>query len=141
MMVPVFVAVALFLTVSGTTHRTFTGERTLSVGGVPLLVAIADSEMERARGLSGLSGLAEGEGMLFVFESAGLHAFWMKDMLFSIDILWIAADGTIVHIAPSVSPDTYPQSFIPPTPARYVLEVRAGFATEHGIEVGSKVDF
>ena len=87
-----------------------------------------------------VEGLTEGEGMLFVFETDDLHSFWMRDMLFSIDILWIAMDGTVVHIEPSVSPDSFPQTFTPPTPARYVLEVPAGFATEHGIEVGTRTE-
>jgi len=50
-------------------------------------------------------------------------------------------DYTLVAIAPSVSPDTFPESFTPDTSARYVLEVPSGFATEHEIEVGSKVVF
>ena len=111
----------------------------VEIDDVSVQVEIVDTYEERAQGLSGISRLADTEGMLFVFTEDGQHSFWMKDMLFSIDIIWVAADGSVVHIAPSISPDSYPQSFTPPLPARYVLEVRAGFATEHEIGVGSKL--
>ncbi len=63
----------------------------------------------------------------------------MKDMRFSIDILWLSADGVVVHMAQNVSPSTYPQSFVPTKPARYVLEVLAGYAMEHGVAIGDVV--
>ena len=81
------------------------------------------------------------EGMLFVFPSDGKSSFWMKDMLFSIDMLWIDADGRVVFIVPDASPASYPKSCTPTTQSRYVLELPAGFAMQHTIEVGSKVTF
>ena len=120
---------------------TITPTRMISVGGTDVHVAIADTEPEREQGLSGVSGLKEDEGMLFIFEKDGIYSFWMKDMLFSIDMLWISSEGRVVFIAPSVAPDTYPHAFTPDTPARYVLEIPAGFAAEHEIAVGSKVAF
>src|SRR3989338_1806519 len=76
--------------------------------------------------LSGRSGLAEGEGMLFVFPQDGKYGFWMKDMRFSIDILWLNASGMVVYMAQNVSPDSFPKSFESDVPARYVLELPAG---------------
>jgi len=116
-------------------------ERTIGIGDVSIGVAIADTSVARERGLSGVERLAKGEGILFIFQDDGLHSFWMKGMLFSIDILWISSEKRVVHIEKNVSPESYPQSFTPPTRARYVLEVPSGFATEHEIEVGSKLEF
>jgi len=99
-------------------------------------VAVADTPALRERGLSSYTGLGPEEGMLFVFPQDGAYSFWMKDMLFPIDILWIDADGHIVHIERSVSPKSYPASFTPDSPARYVLEVPAGFSEEHGLTAG-----
>ena len=113
--------------------------QTLSIGSVDLHIAIADTEAEREQGLSGITSLAEGQGMLFVFPKDGIYSFWMKGMLFSIDMLWISSDGHVVHVVPSASPATYPHAFTPNTPARYVLEVPSGFAAEHEIGVGSKL--
>ena len=76
--------------------------------------------------------------MLFVFTEDGKYAFWMKDMQFSIDIIWLAADGTVVYIVPNLSPATYPQTYTPDTPARFVLEVPAGFVAAHSVRIGDK---
>lgn len=118
-----------------------TPTHSLTAGDIMIEVALADTPNTRAQGLSGTTMLRDGEGMLFVFDSDGQHAFWMKDMQYAIDIIWIDVSRSVVHIEPSVGPETYPRSFMPPLPARYVLEVPAGFATEHGIGVGSKLEF
>ncbi len=102
-------------------------------------VEIADTPEERERGLSGKGGLAEDEGMLFVFDSDGRYAFWMKDMKFAIDILWISHDGAIVHIEKGVAPETYPHTFAPRREARYVVELPAGFVEKHDVHVGDIV--
>ena len=115
--------------------------QTISIAGMSVHVAIANTEAAREQGLSGISGLAGDQGMLFVFEKDGMYSFWMKDMLFSIDMLWISSDGRVVYIVPSASPATYPHAFTPHTLAKYVLEVPAGFATQHKIGVGSKLQF
>ncbi len=113
--------------------------RTVEVKGEAIRVEVADTESTRERGLSGRSGLAADEGMLFIFPDDGEYPFWMKDMLFSIDMVWISADGKVVYMALNVSPDTYPQVFRPEVPARYVLELPSGYAREHGIRIGDIV--
>ena len=110
--------------------------QTVTIGSTKIAVDVADTETLRNQGLSGSSDLPGGTGMLFVFDTDGLWSFWMKDMLFPLDIIWADAQGRIVGIAHSVSPDTYPQSFTPGEPARYALEVPAGFAKAHGIAEG-----
>lgn len=101
---------------------------------------VADSEAERAQGLSGRAGLANDELLLFVFEVPGRHGFWMKDMLFSIDIFWLDETGTIVHVEESVTPDTFPTSFAPSSDAWYVIEANAGFAQTHQLQVGERFE-
>ena len=87
------------------------GLPTIQLKGQPIRISIADTETARQQGLSGRAGLAADEGMLFVFPEDGTYAFWMKDMLFSIDILWLSGDGAVVYMAENVSPDTYPKIF------------------------------
>lgn len=111
----------------------------LKVGTATIRVAVADTNAERTQGLSSSTDLPRGYGMLFVFENEGLRGFWMKDMLFPIDILWISAAGEIVHIEHSVSPDTYPTVLRPEEKAQYVLEVPAGFSVEHDVKKGMKI--
>ena len=137
------VAAALFVTFCGLrtpSHISLHPTSTVSLDGFPVRVVVADTPAERAQGLSGVGGLAEDEGMLFVFPKDGEPSFWMKDMLFPIDMLWIDAAGRVVFIVPSVSPNTYPHAFTPNTPSRYVMELPAGFAMQHKIEVGSKLE-
>jgi uncharacterized membrane protein (UPF0127 family) len=115
------------------------GMRTLLLDGQQIHVSVADTDAERQQGLGGRAGLAYDEGMLFIFDTDGRYSFWMKDMLFPIDMLWLGDDGTVVYMAQNVSPDTYPQSFTPDTSARYVLELPANYVMHHGVKVGDIV--
>jgi uncharacterized membrane protein (UPF0127 family) len=103
-----------------------------------IAVEVADTEALRNQGLSGRSGLAPGQGMLFVFDDDNPAQIWMKDMLFPIDIVWLGDNGTVITVTPDVSPDTYPQIFSPAQWARYVLELPAGYARSQGIAEGAK---
>src|SRR5690242_5415176 len=99
---------------------------------------IAATEAERERGLMFRESMGELDGMIFVFDAPGLHAFWMKDTLIPLDMLWLDASGKIVSIAESVPPckadpcPTYP----PRAAASFVLELSAGFAKKHQLRVG-----
>lgn len=79
--------------------------------------------------------------MLFVYEEPTTPSFWMRDMNFAIDIIWVNADGQIVDVMTHITPDTYPQTFEPNQPVKYVLEVNAGFTQEHAIKAGDLVEF
>lgn len=106
-----------------------------------LEIQIADTPELQSLGLSGRDGLLRTQGLLFIFKKEGYYPFWMKDMLFPIDMIWIDANKKIVHIEHNVSPDTYPRSFASPQLATYVLETAAGIAKEKGIKVGDIVEF
>jgi len=99
---------------------------------------VVTSDEDRARGLSGRV-VPDHYGMLFVFTEPMRYGFWMKDMLVSIDMVWLSEDGTILGIEHEVSPLTYPQTFRSPTPAVYVLETRAGYAREQGWDEGEVI--
>ena len=101
--------------------------QTIRVNDEPLCVDIADTEEEIVLGLSGRSEIGA-DGMLFLMPIEYRHAFWMKDMHFPIDIVWINASGTITEITYAVAPETYPDKFQPALPAAKVLEVPAGTA-------------
>ncbi len=107
-------------------------------------VEIADDDAERGKGLSGRESLPEDRGMLFVFENPGRYSFWMYEMRFALDIIWIDEDGRVVHIEENLQPCTPNQvcsSYTPSADAKYVLEVNAGLAKKHGIVVGDVVEF
>ncbi len=102
---------------------------------------IARTPSTRERGLSGIPSFDEDEGMLFIFPEPGVYAFWMKDMNFAIDIVWISSDRRVVGVTENISPETYPETFGPPQKVQFVLEVLAGSAKKFGLKEGSTVSF
>lgn len=114
---------------------------TVALGGRTVHVELATTPAAQERGLGGRTSLAPGTGMLFVFPQDGMYDFWMKDMRFPIDIIWMQSDGTVIYIVPDLAPDTYPHGYGPKTPARYVLEVPAGFAAAHHVQAGDRAIF
>ena len=120
------------------------GTTVIVVGGVPVMVEIADDPDERVQGLAGRDGLAPGAGMLFVFAEPGERSFWMKGMRFCLDIVWIE-NGVIQGAAEWVCPE--PEStadeelttYRSPVPVSYVLEVPAGWLDQYGFGVGTTV--
>lgn len=112
--------------------------RTITLDGRILRVTVADTPAAQEQGLGGRASLAPDEGMLFVFREDGTYGFWMKDMKFAIDIVWLSADGTVISVNKNVSPDTFPAVFIPPVPVKYVLELPARYSEVYTIRPGSK---
>ncbi|MGE5308237.1 MAG: DUF192 domain-containing protein [Deltaproteobacteria bacterium] len=102
---------------------------------------VAADEASRARGLMYREKLGENEGMLFVFETAGTYAFWMKNMRIPLDFIWITPDLRVGALNKDVPPCGVGDctSFGPVLPVRYVLEVEAGFIAKHHIALGDKI--
>lgn len=112
----------------------------IAIGSSKLVLEIADTPDKRSLGLSNREGLAQGHGMLFLFDEAKLHGFWMKDMRFSIDIAWLNDKFCIVYLVRKASPSSYPTIYAPSTPARYVIETPAGYFASHNLSKGSCVE-
>lgn len=113
------------------------GQLKARLGDVLINLEVADTPAERALGLSGRASLAPDQGMMFVFPNAGQWGIWMKDMKFPLDIIWLDEQKEIVHIEENVLPETYPKVFTPLVPAKYVLEVNAGFVKSQGIKINA----
>jgi len=97
---------------------------------------VASTPEDRRRGLSGYQNLADNKGMLFLYEEFGMYGFWMKDMNFAIDIIWLDGMDRVVGIKENAQPDSYPQSFQPDAPAKKVVETTAGWAETNNIKTG-----
>lgn len=102
---------------------------------------IADNWALRERGLGGRTGLGSDGAMLFIFEESSDHQFWMKDMLFGIDMVWLDAEKRVIHIERNVKPESFPKSFGPDEDSRYVLEFKEGVADSIGLKMGDRADF
>jgi uncharacterized membrane protein (UPF0127 family) len=106
-----------------------------------LHVFVADTQASQEQGLSDISSLPLGVGMLFVFQNPGMYGFWMKDMDFPLDLIWIDSDDTIAGVTKNALPSSYPFAFMPPRPITYVLEADAGSVARFGLTTGTKVSF
>lgn len=113
----------------------------LQINGRSFSLEIANTQAERALGLGRRPSLPTDRGMLFIFGSVQPECFWMKDMHFPLDIIWVNNKKQVVHIAHSVSPSTYPDSFCPVEPVKYVIELNAGMADNTDMRVGETLDF
>ncbi|MBP7804931.1 MAG: DUF192 domain-containing protein [Candidatus Pacebacteria bacterium] len=118
-----------------------TFNHTVLVGETEVQAAFATIPEETERGLSNSVPLQPNEGMLFVFDEPGRTPFWMKDMNYSIDIIWIDENKKVIDITRDLSPSSFPNVYPPKEPALYALEVPAGFAAAHDVIVGTDVSF
>lgn len=103
-------------------------------------IEIADTEYETQTGLMYRRHMAPSQGMLFIFDSAGLHSFYMKNTLIPLDLLFIDEDLRVATIHKNAQP--LDESGIPSrVPVQYVLEVRAGLTERWGVSEGDKIRF
>lgn len=122
--------------------QTNLSQATISVGNQTFTVEIAQSDEQKAAGLSNRPNLAPNAGMLFVFNPPSRPDFWMKDMRFNLDFIWIS-NGQVVDITHNVpapkagtTVDDLPK-YVPNQNVDYVLEISAG--TSATIKIGDKV--
>jgi len=104
---------------------------------VSVRAVIADTTTERSIGLSGYEALNKDQAMLFVFDTLDYHSFWMRDMNFSIDIIWLDENKEVVFIKESAEPQDFPESYKSPAKALYVLEVYDGFVVDEKVQIES----
>jgi uncharacterized protein len=104
-------------------------------------VEVADTDIKRSAGLSNRKYLGDYDGMLFVFDEKVNRPFWMKEMLISIDIIFIDESGFIIDIAEENEPCTeyYCPQITSSKMYKYVLEVKEGFCRSNGVKVGQNV--
>jgi uncharacterized membrane protein (UPF0127 family) len=111
-------------------------------GKIEVRLTIARTAEERERGLMFKSSLADGEGMVFLFEDEQPRRFWMKHTFVPLDIVFLDETGRVVDVlenlpvCPSEPCPVYTSRF----PSRTALELKAGFAARHGIRTGTKVE-
>lgn len=116
--------------------------KTVKIGNTSIEADVADTDLEKQKGLSGRSSLGKESGMLFVISNNKVTpTFWMKDMKIAIDIIWIK-DGKIIQIDKDIpppsfgTPDNKLKLYSPKSAVDYVLEVNSGYSDLKGIKVG-----
>lgn len=141
-----FTSGVFFLPTESTPSAIARGNTRVLIGDLVIDAKVAAKASDRKKGLSGMDSLPLGSGMLFVFDTSGTYAFWMKGMKFAIDIIWIDENKKIVTIATYATPEKGKNDdeltlFRPTGSAKYVLEINAGLSNLHGLKVGDLVNF
>ncbi|MBI2009842.1 MAG: DUF192 domain-containing protein [Candidatus Chisholmbacteria bacterium] len=143
MAIVLLLAVAMLSVVSILPERRacFVGHKAASDLGC-VLVAVAQTDRERQRGLGGVRWLPDMLGMLFVFSEPSYHSFWMKGMRIPLDFVWLR-DGRVVDLNENVYPETAEEKrwtiYKPMLPADMVLEVAAGWVKRRNLKVGDRL--
>lgn len=112
----------------------------LKMGSTMITLEYADTEAERVQGLSNRENLDKNTAMLFVFPKKDEVCMWMKDMNFSIDMVWLDQAKKVTKIEKDVSPETYPQAFCEDN-TKYVLELNTGVSEQSHLQVGQRINF
>ena len=102
---------------------------------------LANDFATRQKGLSGRECIGDNQAMLFEFDTSERWGIWMKDMKFSIDIVWLDADKKVIDVEEGVSPDSYPSIFYPKGFASYVIEFGQGGISRKNITVGDQISW
>jgi len=120
-----------------------TAPQCVTPDGSRIVLELALTDQEKATGLMYRDKLAADHGMLFVFDRDDILAFWMKNTLIPLDIVWFDATGRVADVHPDAQPchvDPCPK-YSNKLPARAVLLVNAGFAAAHGLTPGVAASF
>lgn len=124
----------------------FTKEGTLTISRgadqelASIDIEIADNQEDITQGLMYRKQMDEDQGMLFLMEDADFQSFWMLNTYIPLDIIFIDEQRRIVNVRANTKPlTTDPVSST--GPARYVLEVNAGYAQRHGLRAGDLVEW
>jgi uncharacterized membrane protein (UPF0127 family) len=119
----------------------------VKIDEITLQVQIADTKPLQTRGLMFQEKLPYDQGMLFIFEDTGVRSMWMLNMQFALDVLWLDAQGNVIHIEKDAQPcksalETMACTFTngDAKPAKYVLEVTSGFVDKFNITKNSKIE-
>jgi|GEM_PF-534362 len=109
-----------------------------------IIADVVKDDATRARGLGGRDSIGINEGMLFLFDNEDMLGFWMKNMKFPIDIVWIGSDDAVVGITEDIDPqigakESELKMYYPPIPVKKVLEIKAGRARILRAQVGDVV--
>ncbi|HSW89603.1 MAG TPA: DUF192 domain-containing protein [Patescibacteria group bacterium] len=115
----------------------------ISIGSNSLSVEVVSTSEQLSKGLGDRDKL-DSDGMLFVLPQRQMATFWMKDMLFALDFVWIDS-GRVVDLTVNVPAqpgiaDQFLRVYSPKSPVTHVLEMNAGEVAKRHIQVGDRVD-
>lgn len=148
--VPVFLIIFIFIfqgyvffkDKNTTVKNSYTPGQYVKLGSETFSLEIADNDVLRSKGLSSRDSICNRCAMLFVFEKEGDYRLWMKDMNFSIDMVWLDKNKRIIYRKENVSPSTFPETFGPnDNKTLYIIELPAGTFEKLNLDIGQEIFF
>jgi uncharacterized membrane protein (UPF0127 family) len=115
---------------------------TVTIDRYNISAFVADTDDKRSKGLSGVENMSENQGMLFIFNYPSKQGFWMKEMMFPLDIIWLDSNNSVIHIEKKLQPCMsvlFCSVYSPSSDAKYVLETISGFTDLHSVNEGDKI--
>lgn len=112
--------------------------RGVKVGKVKYNLYISDTESKRMQGLSGVVSMPKNQGMLFIFEEPNTYGFWMKDMKFPLDMIFIR-ENKVVDLKENILESSFPQIYYPATAVDAVIELHTGQIQRTNIRIGDSI--
>jgi len=100
---------------------------------------IAATDLEKARGLMGVTKLNDAEGMAFMYDAETRMSFWMKDTPLDLDIAFVSRDGTVLEVRTMTAGDTETTASTTDQ-VRFAVEMRAGWFRDFGVKPGEKIN-
>lgn len=120
--------------------------KTADINGYKIILEVASTPDQQAKGLSGRNSLADDRGMLFVFSSPDIYEFWMKNMKFPIDIIFLSGDKVVTiyrNVQPQLGLDNNKADnftlYSPKQAVDKVIEVNAGTAEKYSLKEGDTI--
>lgn len=114
-------------------------QKRVKMGSGSYCLYLANTEIEKQSGLSNKE-IKSSEGMIFTFDKSGFYRFWMKDMNYSLDFVYLDND-LVVDIKENISPSTYPNTFTSIAPANKIIELKTGEIKKSNVKKGDKIIF
>lgn len=144
----ILLGIFVFINISGGNLTSFfkplfTNTGKVTINQQTFNVSQAKTEKEKEIGLSGKDSIGDNQGMIFLFDKPDYYGFWMKNMKFSIDIIYVAKKKivTIFSNVPYPKDPTQQLTIYTPTqPADTVIELKAGAVKKNNIHVGDTVN-
>ncbi len=103
-------------------------------------IEIADNTPERMQGLMYRKSMDKNKGMLFIFQDYEVRGFYMRNTIIPLDIIFLDSVKQVLKIYKNTTPFSE-RTLESGMPAKYVVEVNAGYTDKHGIKEGNKIKF
>jgi uncharacterized protein len=124
----------LFLLLTGCTQK----QNHVNINGHIINIEVVDTESKKTEGLSNRNILCPECGMLFIFDKPGNYGFWMKDMNFPLDFVFIN-NNRVIDLKQNISPETYPSTITASSAFDKVLEVNSGYVSKYNLKIGQSI--